>query len=112
MAEQRGKRVTEDEIHRADNDPCFENLGRGRCHLCGKEGQLLNRDQRDNRRILDQGDELTRKRWQNFAYRLRKNDVAQNVKWRQANGARRLPLTLWDGLNAGPHDLGDIRALK
>src|SRR5262249_54998941 len=80
--------------------------------LAGREGKLLDRDQRDDRRGLDEADELAGERRQDAPEGLRQDDEAQKLPGREAETASCLPLALLDRLDAGAHDLGDVGALE
>ena len=79
----------------------------------GHVQQLEEPDDGEQRRVLEQADELADHRRDHGAQRLGQHDRAQVVcTGRRPEGLGRLELALGDRLQPAPHDLGDVGGLE
>src|SRR5438552_10329546 len=81
-------------------------------HLAGGAEEVRDREHIDQRGVLEQHDGLRQQHRQHVAERLRQHDVAHALGVGQAEGTGRRRLAFRDRLDAGAHDLGEIRGLE
>ena len=81
-------------------------------HLAGRAQKIRDRQHVDQRSVLEQHDGLGQQHRQHVAECLGQHDVAHGLAVGQAERACRRRLPLRDRLDAGAHDLGEIRGLE
>ena len=73
--------------------------------------RLLRAEDRDQRDVLLQGDEVVEQRRRDPAHRLRQDHVAQRLRLGQPDRERRVALAAVDRVDPGAVDLGDVGAV-
>src|SRR5690349_14223599 len=71
---------------------CLQRAVRGGVHITCRLRKFVHRDDRQQRRILDQRNELADERWQDYTQGLRNNYVTICLACGQPNGSRRFQL--------------------
>src|SRR5207249_2663399 len=107
-----GHRVREDEVDDRDEKVELERPDLAVIDDLRRLGEVHVADDGGERSVLEEHDHLRDERRHHVADRLREDHVAHRLSARQAESGRGLDLAPWHRLDAGPHDLAEVRRLE